>query len=172
MDGETLRTLINACIGRRLYKFDENVKNLLKKGICANIEYGAYVSPMHAAVNGKNIDAIQYFISSEGGYDIDTVICSEGNTMLTTACGNNDKDVVEFLLQQGSSIHPNSTVGPIDCLDPDDTNSVAIAKLFLKYGLDLDKLRICDFTDEVWQELEGYSDSISACNIKPAKTKS
>jgi len=151
----------------------EIVKTLINEGFQADIKYRHWKCPLMAAIDEEKLDVLQYLISPEGGgYDIDIPLGPRGETMLTLACENDNYDVVEFLLQQGADmICKNSNVYPIDYITDDESKNMA--ELFLKYGLDFDLLKdYCYFSDEVFQELKEFSDSVSEKNIKPAKTKS
>jgi len=160
--------LARACMNGKL----ETVKVLVKEGIRADIKYRGWKIPIKLAVEESHLDVIQYLISSDGGgYDIDTIIGSKGETMLTIACKRDNVKIVEFLLHQGANMDVICITS--EYIENSTSNSTEIAKLLLNHGLRFDKLvGSCYFTDEVWQELEDYADEVSKMNIKPAKTKS
>jgi len=129
--------LARACMNGDL----KTVKYLVEEGIRADIKYRGWKYPLMLAVNEAHLDVIQFLISPEGGnYDIDTPVNIKGETMLAAACDRSKIDIVEFLLQQGADmITEKNKFSPFEHITPRHKNSIGIAKLFLKYGLSLNR---------------------------------
>ena len=86
----------------------KEVKALIDNGIDPHTENGDWVMGLHVAAERGSVEMAKFFLEQRIGIDIPT---KYKRTPLLIAVSNNQKDVVEFLLERGASLSSTDRQG-------------------------------------------------------------
>ncbi len=79
------------------------VKNLISKGATVDATVQNGITPLTYAARYGHTEIIMFLISK--GYDIDGIALHERHTPLTCAIGNQQRDTIQLLIQQGANVN-------------------------------------------------------------------
>ena len=98
IEEEPILSLQDACVEGALGV----VKQILDQGVIdVNEKDGVNWTPLHHAIQGGNLDVVQYLVDEKGANFNDITMTREGQEALHFACSDGRLDVIKYIAEHG-----------------------------------------------------------------------
>jgi len=129
----------------------ETISLLIQNGADCHYVDGQNENLIYKIAAKKNKDMLNLFLKS--GLSIDESI-NNSPPALITACNNQERDIMEFLIQAGANVNVVDQEGNTPLLKAIENTDLASVKILLKYSADIDAFNLKIGTNPIYCALQ------------------